>query len=158
MAIHILEHSQAVAAPVEECWRFFSDPGNLSRITPRELGFEVISKRAEKMYAGLMIEYRVRPLFGIAVTWLTEITQVEEGRRFVDEQRVGPYRIWHHEHSFAADGNGGTLMEDRVTYALPFPPFGEIAHPFLVLPQLRRIFDYRARVVREIFPGSGEAT
>ncbi len=151
MAIHTLEHTQTLPATLDACWRFFSDPRNLSRITPPELGFEVLSRLPPQMYPGMVIEYRVRPLFGIPLTWLTEITQVDEPHSFVDEQRIGPYRIWHHEHRFTDAGDGTVVMHDKVTYALPFGPFGELAHPLLVAPQLRRIFDFRTAAAEDIF-------
>jgi ligand-binding SRPBCC domain-containing protein len=152
VAIHTLERTQSVPASMETCWSFFSDPRNLARITPPELGFEVLSELPARMHPGLMIEYRVRPLFGIPLTWLTEITHVQEPDFFVDEQRVGPYRIWHHEHHFADAGDGTVTMRDKVTYQLPFGPLGEIVHPFIVAPQLRRIFEFRDEAVRKIFP------
>ena len=93
MAIHTLEQTQTVPGTLQDCWSFFSDPRNLTRITPPELGFEVLSDLPPRMHPGLMIQYRVRPLFGVPLTWLTEITQVDEPHSFVDEQRVGPYRI-----------------------------------------------------------------
>ena len=100
MAIHVLRKTQMVAASVAECWAFFSDPRNLPRITPPALDFRVLTELPPSVHPGLMIEYRVRPLLGISMSWLTEITHVEPGVRFVDEQRIGPYRIWHHEHHF----------------------------------------------------------
>ncbi len=99
----------------------------------------------------MMIEYRVRPLFGIPVRWVTEITHVNPQESFVDEQRVGPYRIWHHEHHFKQLSPTRTEMADRVTYALPFPPFGEVAHGFLVRPQIEKIFAFREKTVAGIF-------
>jgi ligand-binding SRPBCC domain-containing protein len=151
MAIHTLERTQTIRCTLEECWKFFSDPRNLARITPPELGFEVISTLPERMHAGLMIEYRVRPLFGVPMTWLTEITHVDEPHAFVDEQRIGPYKIWHHEHRFLDGGNGTVTMLDKVTYVLPFALFGEIAHPLLVAPQLERIFEFRTTAAEGIF-------
>ena len=152
MPIHTLELSETVHADLPTCWAFFSDPRNLARITPPELGFQVLSQLPPRMHPGLMIEYRVRPLFHIPVTWLTEITHVNEPHLFVDEQRAGPYRIWHHEHHFADAGGGKTSMRDKVTYALPFGPLGDLAHPFLVKPQLARIFQFRTEAVHKIFP------
>jgi ligand-binding SRPBCC domain-containing protein len=154
MSIHTLEHMQIVAASLETCWNFFSDPRNLARITPPELGFEVTSPLPPRMHPGLMIEYRVRPLFGIPLTWLTEITHVDEPHAFVDEQRIGPYRIWHHEHSFTDAGNGTVIMRDKVTYVLPMGPLGDLVHPLLVEPQLRRIFSFREKAVQKLFPSS----
>jgi ligand-binding SRPBCC domain-containing protein len=150
--IHTLENNQTVPASLAACWDFFSDPRNLARITPPELGFEVTSSLPARIHAGMMIEYRVRPLFGIPLAWLTEITHVDEPHCFIDEQRIGPYRIWHHEHRFTETGDGSVLMQDKVTYVLPFGPFGELAHPLVVKPQLRRIFDFREQAVRNLFP------
>jgi ligand-binding SRPBCC domain-containing protein len=152
MPIHTLEHTQTVHASIETCWSFFSDPRNLAQITPPELGFEVTSTLPPRMHPGLMIEYRVRPLFGIPVTWLTEITHVDEPHSFVDEQRIGPYRIWHHEHRFTDAGNGTVTMHDKVTYVLPFGPIGNLIHPLIVQPQLRRIFTFRKQAVQRLFP------
>jgi ligand-binding SRPBCC domain-containing protein len=152
MPIHTLEQSQTVPASLQACWDFFSDPRNLARITPPELGFEVTSPLPSRMHPGLMIQYRVRPLFGIPLTWLTEITHVDEPHSFVDEQRIGPYRIWHHEHRFTDAGNGTVTMHDKVTYVLPFGPIGNLIHPLIVQPQLRRIFTFRTQAVQRLFP------
>lgn len=151
MPIHVLRATQIVKAPLKECWTFFSDPRNLTRITPPSLGFKVLSDLPELIRPGLMIEYRVRPLFGIPVTWLTEITHADPPHSFVDEQRVGPYAIWHHEHFFRETEDGGTEIRDEVHYALPFGWLGEIVHPWLVKPQLDQIFAFREKAVREKF-------
>lgn len=101
-----------------------------------------------------MIAYRVRPLLGVPMTWLSEITLVEEGVRFIDEQRVGPYAVWHHEHEFHDLGDGRIEMEDRATYVLPLAPLGDLVYALLVKPQLERIFAFRERAVRERFDPS----
>ena len=103
------------------------------------------------MYPGMMIRYRVSPLFGIPMTWVTEITQVDIGRFFVDEQRVGPYRMWHHEHHFRDLGDGRIEMFDRVTYQLPFGWLSESVHTLVVKPQIEGIFAYREKVVNSLF-------
>jgi ligand-binding SRPBCC domain-containing protein len=151
MAIHVLERRQIIRATIAECWDFFSNPRNLAEITPKTLDFVVLSELPRKMHPGLVIEYRVRPLLGIPMTWLTEITHVEEPRYFVDEQRVGPYKIWHHEHFFEALPDGRIELRDLVHYVLPFSPFSEVIHPILVKPQLDQIFAYREKAVRERF-------
>ena len=151
MAIHTLERLLIVHAPLEKCWRFFGDPRNLAQITPPALSFEVLSEVPAEMYAGLMIAYRVRPLFGVPVRWLTEISHVQAPHYFVDEQRVGPYRVWHHEHHFRAIEGGRTEVRDLVHYVLPFGIFGALTHPWLVAPELERIFAYREKKVAEIF-------
>ena len=149
--IHVLQSSQIISASLERAWDFFSDPRNLSRITPPHLDFKVLTALPERIHPGMMIEYRVRPLLGIPVRWLTEITHVEQGKFFVDEQRIGPYRIWHHEHHFKPLDSGRIEMMDKVTYVLPFGPIGNLVHPFIVKPQLAKIFAFREKVVNEIF-------
>lgn len=151
MGIHVLRKTQVIKSTVAAAWDFFSNPGNLAKITPKELDFVVITNLPERVYPGLMIEYCVRPLFGIPARWLTEITHVEQGRFFVDEQRVGPYKIWHHEHHFKDLGDGRVELVDVVTYVVPFGIFGEMVRPFLVEPQLKKIFDHRERAVAELF-------
>lgn len=150
MAIYTFERTQAVKLPLATCWRFFSDPRNLSRITPPSLGFVVLSKLPPAVYPGLMIRYRVSPLFGIALSWLTEITQVNEPFHFVDEQRVGPYRLWHHEHFFREVNSATTEVRDLVHYVPPLGPFGAMVNKLAIRPQLERIFDFRQEQLAEI--------
>lgn len=135
-----------------EAWAFFSSPRNLERITPRALDFKILSDLPERMYAGMMIRYRVRPLLGIPMTWVTEITHVDEERMFVDEQRVGPYRMWHHEHHFRELADDQVEMTDRITYQLPLGWLSEPVHALVVRRQLAAIFDFRNDAVLKIFP------
>ncbi|MCE9520523.1 MAG: SRPBCC family protein [Verrucomicrobia bacterium] len=151
MPVHTLERTQIIQSTLETAWNFFSDPRNLEKITPPSLGFQILSQLPDKMYPGMMIRYRVSPLMGVPMTWVTEITQVEEGRRFIDEQRVGPYRMWHHEHHFRELGDGRIEMLDRVTYQLPFGWLSEPVHALIVLPQLSKIFQHREMIVRDMF-------
>jgi len=148
MKLHLLEARQNLPVSIAEAWEFFSDAGNLARITPPSLGFEVTSAPAERMYAGMIITYRVRPLFGVPVGWVTEITHVDEPHRFVDEQRFGPYRFWHHQHLFR-EIEGGVEARDIVHYALP--PGGGAVRRMLVAPRLREIFAYRRDVLERTF-------
>jgi ligand-binding SRPBCC domain-containing protein len=134
-----------------EAWDFFSSPANLQRITPAHMGFRIISRyHGEKMYPGQIIEYTVRPLLGIPLYWMTEITHVKEGVYFVDEQRFGPYALWHHQHHFFPI-EGGVEMSDIVHYKIPMGPLGQFANTLFVAAQLRRIFDYRYKKVEELF-------
>ena len=149
--IRTLQSSQILRTSLERAWDFFSDPRNLTRITPPELDFTVLTDLPERIHPGMMIEYRVRPLLGFPVRWLTEITHVEPGKFFVDEQRIGPYRIWHHEHHFRQIDASRIEVTDRVTYVLPLSPLGDLVHPFLVRPQLARIFAYREKAVNALF-------
>jgi ligand-binding SRPBCC domain-containing protein len=148
MKVHVLERELRLAVGIGEAWAFFSDASNLARITPPEMGFEVTSRLPERMYAGMIITYRVRPLLGVPVTWVTEITHVDEGRLFVDEQRFGPYRFWHHQHLFR-EVPGGVEVSDIIHYALP-PGAGPM-RPLLVTPRLEAIFGHRRGVLAEMF-------
>ena len=152
MPIHTLHRRQILPLSRAEAWTFFSDPRNLARITPPDMGFDVVTPDLPNhIYPGMVIEYRVTPLPGLRMTWLTEITHVKEGESFVDEQRVGPYAIWHHEHHFRDLPDGRMEMEDRVTYVLPFGWLGNIVHPFLVRPQLEKIFAFREKAVKQMW-------
>lgn len=152
MKVHRLEQTQLVRSDLAHAWQFFSSPQNLPKITPPQLGFEILSPLPPEIYAGLFIEYRVRPLFGVPMTWVSEITQVRAPHFFCDEQRVGPYAIWHHEHHLTEQADGQVEVRDLIHYALPFSPFSEFVHPFLVAPQLREIFAHRQRVLSALFP------
>ena len=145
-----LKRTQFVKTDLQTCWDFFSSPKNLKVITPDYMGFDVLVDVPEKMYEGLMIEYIVKPLLGIPMKWVTEIKYVHDKEFFVDEQRKGPYKIWHHEHHFK-EAEGGVEMTDIVSYEIPFGVLGKIAHPILVKRKLEEIFDYRFRKVEEIF-------
>ena len=145
-----LKRTQSLPIDLKTAWDFFSSPRNLAVITPPEMGFDVRSELPEKMYPGMFITYTVRPLLGIPLTWVTEITHVSEGAFFVDEQRVGPYRIWHHQHFFR-EIPGGVEMTDIVDYQLPFGFVGKWVHPFLVAPRLDHIFRYRNKKLIELF-------
>lgn len=148
MKLHRLDALQKLPISIQEAWDYFADPHNLSRITPAWMGFEVTSPPQERMYAGMIITYRVRPLLGVAVRWITEITHVDEPRRFVDEQRFGPYRFWHHQHHFR-EIPGGVEAADIVHYALP--PGGGAVRRALVAPRLREIFAFRKEALERTF-------
>lgn len=145
-----LKRTQFVKTDLATCWDFFSSPNNLNKITPKEMGFDVLTEGVENMYEGLMIEYKVRPLLNIPLRWITEITHVKYQQYFVDEQRKGPYKIWHHEHHFK-EVQGGVEMTDIVSYELPFGILGKMAHPLVVKKKLDQIFAYRFKIVDELF-------
>lgn len=151
MALHQLRRVQLVSATIADCWGFFSNPENLSKITPPALDFRIITELPPAIRPGLLIEYRVRPLFGIPMTWVSEITQVSAPHLFIDEQRIGPYALWHHEHSFRDLGEGRTEITDLVQYAPPYGILGELLHPWLIAPALAEILEFRERAVRERF-------
>jgi len=152
MCAQLLREQFIPAAP-ERVWEFFATPRNLDELTPPDLRFRIVSEVPEKMYPGLLIEYRISPLAGVWLRWLTEIRHLREGSYFVDEQRLGPYRLWYHEHHFAA-APGGVRMTDRVTYEIGWGPLGWLAERLWVRRQLERIFDYRARKVAALFGGA----
>ncbi len=149
--IYSLKTVQRIPINLNKAWEFFSSPANLQEITPDNLGFKIISKHhGDNMYAGQVIEYKVSPLLGIPVYWMTEITHVEDQRYFVDEQRYGPYSMWHHQHHFNVI-EGGVEMIDIVHYKLPLWFLGDIANTLFVKRQLKQIFDYRFKKVEKLF-------
>jgi ligand-binding SRPBCC domain-containing protein len=150
MAMYSIQRRQLVKADVATLWAFFSDARNLAAITPAYMNFIITSKVPDTIYAGQIITYKVSPLMGIPLNWMTEITHVEQHLRFVDEQRIGPYKLWHHEHSFETV-EGGTIMTDTVYYALPLGILGRIAHGLFIKKQLKDIFDYRHKRIEEVF-------
>ena len=149
--VYQLKKVQVIPAPIEKVWEFFSAPENLKTITPSHLGFQILSeKHGDTMYAGELIEYTVKPLLGIPLYWMTEITQVVTLKYFIDEQRYGPYSFWHHQHHFK-EVDGGVEMTDIVHYKIPFWFLGDIANSLIVKSQLEKIFDYRNEVTYKIF-------
>ncbi len=148
--MHQFIRKQFVKTDLQTCWDFFSSPANLKRITPSYMGFDVKTEVPSQMYEGLIIAYTVKPLLGIPVEWVTEITHVKDKSFFVDEQRKGPYTMWHHEHHFKAV-EGGVEMTDIVSYIIPLGFLGKLVEPFIVKPKLEEIFAYRFKIVEEVF-------
>jgi len=149
--MHFLEREIILNISQGKLWAFMATPANLNQLTPPELNFQIISELPERMYNGLMIEYRIRiPLFG-NWRWLTEIKHIREGEYFVDEQRIGPYRFWHHQHLLEPVAENQTRMIDRVSYRLPFGPAGLLVHELRVKQMLNDIFDYRSKRLKELF-------
>ncbi len=152
MAIYRIIEEQYLNASLAEVWGFFSHADNLQRITPGHMRFRVTSgELPDEIYPGQIITYKVSPLLSIPLFWMTEITHVVPGKLFVDEQRRGPYRMWHHQHHFAAV-DGGVMMKDIVHYELPLGFLGAIANALFVKKQLAGIFEFRRRKVAEMFP------
>jgi ligand-binding SRPBCC domain-containing protein len=141
-----LEYKQLLPLTSTQAWDFFSNPANLQRITPPEMQFIIRSAIPDKIYPGLIIRYRVSPLFSIPLTWVTEITHVKEPDFFVDELRAGPYAIWHHEHHFEACERG-IIMTDRLFYRLPGGWMGRMLDALLVRRKVEAIFDYRKKIL-----------
>ena len=153
--LHTLNRTQFLPLSLGAAWEFFSDPGNLCRITPDWLCFRITRQNPEPMYAGQILTYTIQPLRGLQTAWVTEITHVQKPRFFVDEQRLGPYTFWHHQHRFQEEG-GGVRMEDLVNYVLPLGLFGEAIHRLVVKRRLEAIFDYRYQVLEKMFPTPGK--
>ena len=150
MKLYKLHKKQNLPITVDEAWTFLSSPKNLKTITPDYMGFNILSGADREMFAGQIIQYIVTPVLGIKTKWVTEITHVNQGHYFVDEQRFGPYALWHHKH-FIRPIKGGIEMEDIIDYKLPLGWIGQLAHPFLVKPKLKEIFDYRQQKLIELF-------
>jgi len=145
-----LKTETSIHADISTVWDFFSSPMNLRKITPKKLNFKIKTTLPEKAHKGLMIGYTVSPILGIPLNWLTEITQLKENRYFVDEQRIGPYKLWHHEHIFEVM-NEKVVMKDIVTYSLPFGILGRFAHWLFIKKEIESIFSYREKIITEIF-------
>lgn len=151
MAFYQFEKQLKIKSSVDELWEFISSPSNLKEITPKYMGFDIISKNIpSKMYSGMIISYNVRPLFGIKTTWVTEIKQIIEKKYFVDEQRVGPYSLWHHQH-IIEQIQDGVLMTDIVSYKPPFGFFGAIANTLFIKGKLNEIFEFRTNTIEKKF-------
>ncbi len=149
--MHTLQRTIKLPISLEKAWDFFSNPKNLKEITPDYMGFDITSTFfKENMYAGMIITYKVTPLLGIPMRWMTEITQVEDKAFFIDEQRVGPYKIWHHQHHFKAI-EGGVEMTDIIDYVVPLGFIGRLIEPILVKGKLKEIFDYREQKMHLLF-------
>ncbi len=150
MKIYTKQCIQNLPITIEQAWDFFSDPKNLKTITPDYMGFIIESGADRPMFPGQIIQYIVTPVMGIKTKWVTEITHVEHMKYFVDEQRFGPYSLWHHKH-FLKEIPGGVAMEDIIDYKIPLGILGQMVHPFIVKPKLDEIFEYRRKKLIELF-------
>lgn len=145
--IHELYREQTISTQLDKAWEFIRTPRNLNLITPDDINFEIVSDLPEEMYNGLLIEYRIGiPIIG-KQTWLSELKHIRERHSFVDEQRFGPYKFWYHYHEIR-EVDSGVCFIDRVSYIMPFGPFGPIARAFYVKKQLNKIFDYRREAMK----------
>lgn len=148
---HRLIREQQLNCDIATAWKFFSSANNLSEITPKDMNFIVLTTMEnDEIYEGMLIDYYVSPLFGIKMKWQTEIIKVDFQKSFIDFQKKGPYKLWHHHHEFIPNENG-VLMKDTVDYELPMGFLGEIAHTVFVKKKIEHIFDYRNAVLEEIF-------
>ena len=147
--VYKLQTTQVIPVKLNLVWDFFTSPSNLVKITPPWIDFHVTSAFVEKVYAGQIIEYKVNGLPGISMYWMTEITHVDEGKYFVDEQRYGPYSMWHHEHHFKDEGDS-VEMTDIIHYKIPYWFLGDIANILFVKKQIKKIFNYRYGAVEKL--------
>jgi len=150
MKVYRLHKKQNLPITVEQAWEFLSNPANLKTITPDYMSFDILSGADRAMFPGQIIQYIVTPVLGIKTKWVTEITHVMDRKYFVDEQRFGPYSLWHHKH-FIKEIKGGVEMEDIIDYKIPMGWLGQLVHPFLVKPKLEEIFNYRTLKLEELF-------
>ncbi|MDN3551455.1 SRPBCC family protein [Mucilaginibacter aquaedulcis] len=152
MKTYVLKTEQAIPISLDMAWDFFSSPLNLAKITPNDMKFVVTSDyTAEtKMYAGMIITYKISPLLGIKMDWMTEITHVSDKQYFVDEQRFGPYALWHHQHHFK-EIKGGVMMNDILHYAIPYGPIGRLSNSIFVGDKVKQIFAYREKAIEKLF-------
>ena len=147
-----IKKEQILNTDIKNLWDFMSSPKNLSRITPKSMLFKITSNnKNDKIYPGMIISYKVAPLLNIPITWVTEITHVKENKYFVDEQRIGPYKIWHHEHIFKPLDDKKILVTDIITYVPPFGFIGKILNKILIKNKVEDIFDYRERILEDMF-------
>jgi len=149
--IYTLTTEQIINVSLKSAWDFFSSPENLQKITPSKMEFIITSKVDAKAYAGQIITYKVGILPGVKQNWVTEITQVKDHEHFIDEQRFGPYKMWHHEHFFEALPNGKTLMKDKISYKVPFGVLGDLAQNIFIKKKLIAIFKYRYNTLEQLF-------
>jgi ligand-binding SRPBCC domain-containing protein len=150
MQIYKLEYSQLLSINRTECWKLFSDPHNLQKITPPEMNFEIKSELSSEIYPGQIIIYRIKLFPGIKVKWITEITHVKEGNYFVDEQRFGPYKFWHHQHLFK-EVDGGMEIKDIVHYSISLGILGRIMNKLFISRKLENIFQFRKEYLNDLY-------
>lgn len=150
MKLTQLHFEQKINTDLNNLWEFISSPKNLSKITPNYMNFNIKSRVPKQMYEGLIISYTVKPILGIKLNWVTEITHIQDKNYFVDEQRSGPYKMWHHEHILEKT-NDGIIMRDIISYIPPYGIIGLILNKLFIKKQLREIFQYRSKVLDNIF-------
>lgn len=150
MKIYRFHRKQNIPISLDKAWEFLSNPRNLKELTPNYMSFDILSGAEKPMFAGQVIQYKVTPLLGIPTKWVSEITQYEYKKYFVDIQLYGPYSLWHHKH-FLKEIDGGVEFEDIIDYKVPLGILGQMVHPFLVKPKLEEIFAYRQNKLVELF-------
>jgi len=142
LKIYQIKTKQKLPISAQKAWEFLSNPNNLAEITPKYMNFKILSGADRSIFAGQIIQYKVTPILGITLKWVTEITHVKKNEYFVDEQRFGPYSLWHHKH-FIKEIDGGVLMEDVIHYKIPFGPIGVLLNFLFINSKLNSVFKYR---------------
>lgn len=151
LKVYQMNRKQLLHVSLDDAWSFFADPNNLQKLTPPKMRMKVIDKHPSELYAGMIATYKIRPIFNIPITWVTEVTQVLSKEYFIDEQRFGPFKFWHHEHRFKQTDEG-VEMTDLVHYAMPFSIIGKLVHAQIVRPKLQAMFAYRQKQLRFLLP------
>tara|TARA_B100001113_G_scaffold73297_1_gene56863 strand:+ start:51 stop:578 length:528 start_codon:yes stop_codon:yes gene_type:complete len=149
--IYSLKVKQKINQPIEEVWSFFATPKNLNELTPKNMSFKIISGRSNDFFPGKIISYSVNPFKYWKIKWVTEITHINKNKLFIDEQRFGPYLMWHHEHHFIKNDDGSTTIYDKVIYKIPYGIIGKIAHKLFIRKRLKEIFNFRKKRINELF-------
>ncbi len=147
--IYTFKKEQFVASDIDTVFEFFSRPENLEKITPKKMGFNIITPKPIEMKEGAIIDYTVK-ILGVPMRWRTIISSYKKNEYFVDEQLKGPYSYWHHKHYFKVV-DGGVMIIDEITYALPLEAFRLIVHPLIIKPQLNEIFDFKFQTIQDKF-------
>jgi len=150
MKIYTLHKTQKLPITLDDAWSFLCNPANLSKLTPSDMNMNIITGADRPMYAGQVLQYNVTPLPGFKTKWVSEITQYEDRKYFVDVQLYGPYAFWHHKH-FIHEIDGGVEMEDVIDYKVPFGILGQLVHPLIVKPKLESIFNFRRAQLEGLF-------
>ena len=150
--LYSIKSKQKVNEPIEKIWDFFCNPKNLNLLTPTDMKFKILSGRSEDFYTGKIISYNVNPFKFFNMKWVTEISYIEKNKYFIDEQRFGPYNMWHHEHHFKKNDDNSTTIIDKVIYKMPFGIFGKIAHSLFIKKRLKQIFEFRHDAINKLFP------
>ena len=149
MKLYQIKSKQILPMMLDDAWNFFSNPKNLSKITPPWLNLKITSDLPDKMYEGMIITYKVYPFLGISANWVTEITQLKDRKFFIDEQRLGPYKFWHHQHHLKEDDQGIEII-DIVNYAIPFDPISRLLNKLIVRKRIEEIFEYRKGALNDL--------
>ncbi len=149
--IYSLETKQIIDRPIEEIWSFFTNPKNLNQLTPSDMNFKILSGSSDDFYEGKIINYSVNPFKFYNIKWVTEITKIKKNDFFIDEQRFGPYKMWHHEHHFIKNNDNTTTIYDKVIYKLPYGIIGKLSHKLFIKKRLLEIFNFRKKTIKKLY-------